>query len=207
MDFSQKIRHIREKLNISQEDLARALNVSCAAINEWENSRRKPAETSQAAFADFCTKHHVVFDTADDRNLTALPAPEPMGVKSLCSFIPCFEHMSPDEACQWVEMKKNKNGVITLPYPVYSDDFLKFISAFYQSGLLAGNYQDELNQRIPDWETIDIKTVIETADFEMTIIVLTKLVRVERFSDGAWDHAIRSGLFLAILRRLKHIAE
>ena len=62
MDFSQKVRYVRQKLNISQEDLARALNVSYATINRWENSKNKPVRMAQAAFNDFCTKHNIVFD-------------------------------------------------------------------------------------------------------------------------------------------------
>jgi len=207
MNFSQKVRYVREKLNMSQEDLARALNVSYATINRWENSKNKPVKMAQAAFNDFCIKHNVVFDNADDGNQTALPALESMDVKKLCSFITYFENIDPDKACRWVDMKKSEDGVITLPYPVYSDDFMKFIDAFYESGLSVSNYQDELSRRVPDWQTIDIQKVIETAEFELVRIILTKLIRVERFHDGAWDNAIKSGLFLAILRKLKYMEE
>ena len=62
MEFSEKIKYAREKLNISQEDLARALNVSFATINRWENSKNKPVRMAQVAFNDFCTKHEIVFD-------------------------------------------------------------------------------------------------------------------------------------------------
>ncbi|MDR2729184.1 MAG: helix-turn-helix transcriptional regulator, partial [Chitinispirillales bacterium] len=194
---------VREKLNLSQEDLARALNVSFATINRWENSKNKPVRMAQAAFNDFCIKHNIVFDNIDDGDQNTLPVPEPMDVKKLCSFIPYFENIDPDKACQWVSMKKSEDGVITLPYPVYSDDFMKFVDAFYKSGLSVNNYQDELNRRVPDWQTKDIQKVIETADIELVRVVLTKLIRVERFSDGAWDNAIKSGLFLAILRKFK----
>jgi len=69
MDFSQKIRYVRQKLNISQEDLARALNVSYATINRWENSKNKPVRMAQAAFSDFCEKHEISFDD-NDKNPT-----------------------------------------------------------------------------------------------------------------------------------------
>ena len=67
MDFSQKVRYVREKLDISQEELARALNVSYATINRWENSKNKPVRMAQAAFSDYCNKHGIVFDDADDK--------------------------------------------------------------------------------------------------------------------------------------------
>ena len=62
MEFSEKVRYAREKLNISQEELARALNVSYATINRWENSKTKPIKMAQAAFHSFCEKHDVSFD-------------------------------------------------------------------------------------------------------------------------------------------------
>ena len=61
MDFSKKIRFVREKLNMSQEDLARALNVSYVSINRWENKKTKPIKIAQAAFDMFCEKHNIVF--------------------------------------------------------------------------------------------------------------------------------------------------
>ena len=62
MEFSEKIKYVREKLNISQEDLARALNVSFATINRWENSKNKPVRMAQVAFNDFCVKHGISFE-------------------------------------------------------------------------------------------------------------------------------------------------
>jgi len=62
MEFSEKIKFVREKLNISQEDLARALNVSFATINRWENSKNKPVRMAQVAFSEYCAKHNIVFD-------------------------------------------------------------------------------------------------------------------------------------------------
>jgi len=65
MDFSQKIRYVREKLNISQEDLARALNVSYATINRWENAKNKPVRMARVAFDDFCEKHGISFEDTE----------------------------------------------------------------------------------------------------------------------------------------------
>ena len=65
MEFSQKMRFVREKLGISQEDLARALNVSYSTVNRWENGKNKPVKMAQAAFNDFCNKHGISFDEND----------------------------------------------------------------------------------------------------------------------------------------------
>ncbi len=62
MEFSEKIRYVRDKLGMSQEDLARALNVSFASVNRWENSRAKPIKIAKAAFDAFCKKQGIKFD-------------------------------------------------------------------------------------------------------------------------------------------------
>lgn len=61
MEFSEKVKIVREKLSMSQEDLARALNVSFATINRWENSKTKPIKIAQAAFDTFCESHGINF--------------------------------------------------------------------------------------------------------------------------------------------------
>jgi DNA-binding transcriptional regulator YiaG len=62
MEFSEKIKYVREKLNMSQEDLARALNVSFATINRWENAKTKPIKIAQAAFDTFCENRGISFN-------------------------------------------------------------------------------------------------------------------------------------------------
>ena len=66
MEFSKKIRYVRERLNISQEDLARALNVSFATINRWENTKNKPVRMARVAFDEFCAEHNISFDKNDE---------------------------------------------------------------------------------------------------------------------------------------------
>ena len=70
MEFSEKIKYVREKLNMSQEDLARALNVSFATINRWENGKTKPIKIAQAAFDTFCKKHGISFNESKGDNRT-----------------------------------------------------------------------------------------------------------------------------------------
>jgi len=67
MDFSKKIRLVRERLNISQEILARDLNVSFATINRWENSKTKPNRMAQDVFNSYCVKHGISFDESEGK--------------------------------------------------------------------------------------------------------------------------------------------
>ncbi len=61
MEFSEKVRYVREQLGISQEDLARALNVSFTSVNRWENARAKPIKMAQVAFDAFCESKGIRF--------------------------------------------------------------------------------------------------------------------------------------------------
>lgn len=40
--FAKNLKYLREKNNLSQEDLAKVLNVELGAISHWENKRREP---------------------------------------------------------------------------------------------------------------------------------------------------------------------
>ena len=77
MDFSDKVRYVRDNLKISQEDLARSLNVSFATVNRWENSKTKPSRMAQAAFDLLCDKHGIGFD---DNNKSKQSNPKGGGV-------------------------------------------------------------------------------------------------------------------------------
>ena len=63
MEFSEQIKHVRRTLNISQEDLARALNVSFATVNRWENGKTRPIKMAKAAFKEFCETNGIDFDS------------------------------------------------------------------------------------------------------------------------------------------------
>jgi DNA-binding transcriptional regulator YiaG len=56
MHFPEIVKIIREKTGMNQEDLARALNVSFATIDQWENGKTHPNKLTQAVFFDFCHK-------------------------------------------------------------------------------------------------------------------------------------------------------
>lgn len=59
MDFSATVKMVREKMNISQEDLARALNVSFATINRWENGKTHPNKLAKQVFISFCEQNGI----------------------------------------------------------------------------------------------------------------------------------------------------
>lgn len=59
MEFAHLIRLTRRKLGMSQEDLARALHISFATVNRWENGKTRPNRLTETVFVDFCKQHGV----------------------------------------------------------------------------------------------------------------------------------------------------
>jgi DNA-binding transcriptional regulator YiaG len=59
MDYSAILKTIREKLMISQEDLAKLLNVSYVSVNRWENEHHKPGYETRRKMAELCKKNGI----------------------------------------------------------------------------------------------------------------------------------------------------
>lgn len=57
MEFGQKIKLVRNVLNLSQENLAKELNVSFATINRLENGKTLPSYKTIKNFGVFCDKY------------------------------------------------------------------------------------------------------------------------------------------------------
>ena len=62
MDFKDKLVRIRATLNLSQEHLARALNVAFVTLNRWENGHTKPGKKTMMQIDDFCKAKGITFD-------------------------------------------------------------------------------------------------------------------------------------------------
>ena len=62
MSFAEKVKLVRTKLKLSQEDLARELGVSFATINRWENGSYNPSRLAKKAFEDFFLNKNLKFE-------------------------------------------------------------------------------------------------------------------------------------------------
>lgn len=54
MSFGKMVKNIRIQLAMSQEQLARELNVSFSTVNRWENGRSRPSPMAKELFFSFC---------------------------------------------------------------------------------------------------------------------------------------------------------
>ena len=61
MDFSKYCLDVRMKLNLSQEMLARKLDVSFATVNRWENGKSKPQKLVMHRFEQLCKENGIAF--------------------------------------------------------------------------------------------------------------------------------------------------
>lgn len=64
MTFSEFVITVRKKLNLSQQQLACAINVSYSTINRWENGHVIPSNLAIKSFYDFCENNFI--DIPDD---------------------------------------------------------------------------------------------------------------------------------------------
>ena len=62
MTYGEKFKIARKKLFLSQEAMARELNISFTAYNRLENSKAQPNYAVQKAFHEFCVKNKIEFE-------------------------------------------------------------------------------------------------------------------------------------------------
>ena len=66
MDYSKLIKELREKLILSQTELAELLGVSFASVNRWEMGHHDPTIKSKRKIVALCKKHKIKIDEYTD---------------------------------------------------------------------------------------------------------------------------------------------
>lgn len=59
MDYSKLIKELREKMILSQAELAELLGVSFASVNRWEMGHHEPTFSSKRKIVALCKKHKI----------------------------------------------------------------------------------------------------------------------------------------------------
>lgn len=62
MEFKDKLVFARAKLDLSQSELAKELNVSLPTVSRWENGKVNPTKKAKVVFIQFCKKHNIEFE-------------------------------------------------------------------------------------------------------------------------------------------------
>ena len=66
MNFSAKIKQIRQQRFLSQEAFAKELGVSFATVNRWESGKTKPTYKTMKLIDDYCRNNSIDFDIAKE---------------------------------------------------------------------------------------------------------------------------------------------
>ena len=59
MDFKDKLVFVRAKLNLTQTELAKKLNVSFSSVSRWENGKSKPTKKAIVVFNEYCKSNNI----------------------------------------------------------------------------------------------------------------------------------------------------
>ncbi len=59
MDYRKLIKELREKLILSQEEMAATLGVSFTSINRWENGKTIPTIKARRKIVELCKKNKI----------------------------------------------------------------------------------------------------------------------------------------------------
>lgn len=62
MTIDVLLKDIRKELRLSQEELARALNISFTTINRWENGRSLPSRLARMRLIEYCSNRDISKD-------------------------------------------------------------------------------------------------------------------------------------------------
>lgn len=67
MQLADMLREIRQKVLMSQESFSKALKVSVATINRWENGKSTPNITAMSRIKEFCAEKEIPFEELENK--------------------------------------------------------------------------------------------------------------------------------------------
>jgi DNA-binding transcriptional regulator YiaG len=60
MTYGDQVRKLRDKLILSQSEMAKMLGVTFATVNRWENGKHQPSIRQKRAIRDLCIKNGII---------------------------------------------------------------------------------------------------------------------------------------------------
>lgn len=61
MEFKDKVKAVRARLFITQEQLGKELGCTMTTINRWENGKKPPSFILEEKFKKFCVDNKITF--------------------------------------------------------------------------------------------------------------------------------------------------
>ena len=66
-NYPKAIKRLRANLNLSQEDLAKLLNVSFMSVNRWENGKHEPTIIIKEKLSDLFEENNIVLEKEEQQ--------------------------------------------------------------------------------------------------------------------------------------------
>ena len=66
MSFSKEIKMLRERLYLTQNEFAKALNVSFSTVNRWEKGKARPNISTMKEVKKFCENKEVDYSSVEE---------------------------------------------------------------------------------------------------------------------------------------------
>jgi Family of unknown function (DUF6508) len=139
--------------------------------------------------------------------LSGTPEPERRyRLDALAAALPIVE--APDfEAGQWHDSEKRDDGVWTMPWYELSPAAESFLRAVGESGLMLTGFDWPSWAKTPEAVALHgDREVLAKATPDQLAMLLTALIRENRFNEGALGDSFESGIMTAIARRAKELA-
>lgn len=129
------------------------------------------------------------------------------GLRALAAMLPALE--APEfVAGRWHDSEKRDDGTLTMPWYELGPTADAFLRAVGESGLMLTGFA------WPSWvstpEAVALhgdREALARATPDQLAMLLTALIRQDRFNEGALGESFESGLMTAIARRAKELAE
>ena len=65
MEFKDKVKFVRARLFITQEQLAKELGCAFSTINRWERGKKPPSFILEEKLKKFCADNGIIFEEAN----------------------------------------------------------------------------------------------------------------------------------------------
>jgi len=121
-------------------------------------------------------------------------------IDAMVAFLPTLYAENADLVVDWKGGPKDKNGVITVPYPVYTQVVQEFMAAASQECWTDFDYVRNYGGTM-----LQDEAAIRNATIDDLKSMLTSIVRGERFCDGHWAVMIQQGYVRRVLERVRTI--
>lgn len=121
-------------------------------------------------------------------------------IELILQYIPYFEKNN--NFGEWKGGNKNKDGTISLPYFEYSNEVYQFIKLLYKTDFIVKFNWSKWDK---GKDFINNQNLINQADILTLRMLMTLIVRMERFCEGSLLSRIKDRTILNILFRLKDL--